>query len=110
MATLEQFAEKLQGFSMEYITELFYDSLKRSNSVWRMFAKTHENNMTREDISYTLLDSESILKKNQFWPHNNGKNKPFPGVCKVLFTLLQFTSVNKTQSHSANFYNLHGAS
>ena len=29
MATLEQFAETLQGFSMEYITELFYDSLKR---------------------------------------------------------------------------------
>ena len=34
MTTLEQFAEKLQGFSMEYITELFYDSLKRSKE-WK---------------------------------------------------------------------------
>ena len=46
MATLEQFAEKLQGFSMEYITELFYDSLKRSKE-WKDRFKQAEQERTQ---------------------------------------------------------------
>ena len=46
MTTLEQFAEKMQGFSREYVIELFYDSLKRSKE-WKDRFKQAEQERTQ---------------------------------------------------------------
>ena len=65
MTTLEQFAEQMQGFSKEYVIELFYDSLNRSKE-WKDRFKQAEQERTQ-----LLIEKEQPKKdhpeKAQEW-------------------------------------------